>query len=209
VAAADERGVTVLAVPGSVRSPASEGTNFLIADGCGVARDAPDVLAALELACAGAGRCLQTGAAVHLRDRPAAGAATRAVPGGSGSAQNRLSAAERAVFEALDDVAILRARVRALGIGARSDGGRPRPARDARACGQIGLRLGATRRRRCQRLSAAAQPARSFMGSTQSRSRAVATAAFVQLPRTVLKPARSTGSAAAAPSTPCSASATR
>ena len=42
----------MLAVPGSVRSSASEGTNSLIADGCGVARDAADVLAALELACA-------------------------------------------------------------------------------------------------------------------------------------------------------------
>jgi DNA processing protein len=98
VSAADERGVTVLAVPGSVRSPASEGTNSLIADGCGVARDAPDVLAALELACAGEGGRLQTGAAVQLRDRPAAGR--------TGTVENRLTAAERVVFEALDDVAI-------------------------------------------------------------------------------------------------------
>ena len=73
VAAADERGVTVLAVPGSVRSPASEGTNALIADGCGVARDAADVLAALELACAGPGRSLRagTGAAAAGPARPA------------------------------------------------------------------------------------------------------------------------------------------
>jgi DNA processing protein len=37
----------VLAVPGSVRSPASAGTNRLLADGAGVARDADDVLAAI------------------------------------------------------------------------------------------------------------------------------------------------------------------
>jgi DNA processing protein len=42
-----ERGVRVLAVPGSPRSAASEGTNGLIADGCPPARDATDVLVAL------------------------------------------------------------------------------------------------------------------------------------------------------------------
>ena len=97
VTAADERGVTVLAVPGSVRSPASEGTNSLIADGCGVARDAADVLAALELACAGSnyalgprtGPCGQRGFA---RNSPPAVTA-------------RLSPDERAVLEALEDVA--------------------------------------------------------------------------------------------------------
>jgi DNA processing protein len=40
---------TVLAVPGSVRSAASEGTNQLLADGIGPARDAADVLVALGL----------------------------------------------------------------------------------------------------------------------------------------------------------------
>jgi DNA processing protein len=44
-----ERGVRVLAVPGSPRSAASEGTNGLIADGCPPARDATDVLVALGL----------------------------------------------------------------------------------------------------------------------------------------------------------------
>jgi DNA processing protein len=38
-----------MAVPGSVRSPASEGTNALLTDGCQPARDADDVLAALDL----------------------------------------------------------------------------------------------------------------------------------------------------------------
>lgn len=40
----------VLAVPGSVRSPASAGTNALLAEGAGVCRDAADVLSLLELA---------------------------------------------------------------------------------------------------------------------------------------------------------------
>jgi DNA processing protein len=39
----------VLAVPGSPRSAASEGTNGLIVDGCPPARDATDVLVALGL----------------------------------------------------------------------------------------------------------------------------------------------------------------
>lgn len=50
VAAADERGIAVMAVPGSVNSSASRGTNSLIADGCGLVRDVDDVLAAIALA---------------------------------------------------------------------------------------------------------------------------------------------------------------
>lgn len=48
--AAARRGIPVMAVPGSVRSPASAGTNALLADGCAPARDAADVLTALALA---------------------------------------------------------------------------------------------------------------------------------------------------------------
>jgi predicted Rossmann fold nucleotide-binding protein DprA/Smf involved in DNA uptake len=95
--AADERGVTVLAVPGSVRSTASEGTNSLIADGCGVARDAAEALVALELACAGSGR------APHSCVRSLAQASVpRDVPP---SVTARLSAAEPSVLEALEDCA--------------------------------------------------------------------------------------------------------
>ena len=54
-----------------------------------------------------------------------------------------------------------------------------------------------------------AQPDTNLIGSVQSRPRADATAAFVQLPRIVLMPPRSTGSAAAASSTPRSTSSTR
>jgi DNA processing protein len=60
-----DRGVQVMAVPGSVRSPAAEGTNQLLADGCHPVRDAEDVLVALGLG-AGARR----GRAVDHRPAP-------------------------------------------------------------------------------------------------------------------------------------------
>lgn len=50
VAAALARGVTVAAVPGSVRSPASAGTNRLLVEGAVPVRDVDDVLTAVELA---------------------------------------------------------------------------------------------------------------------------------------------------------------
>jgi DNA processing protein len=50
VDAAARRGIPVAAVPGSVRSRASEGTNGLLVDGCIPVRDATDVLVAISLA---------------------------------------------------------------------------------------------------------------------------------------------------------------
>ncbi len=47
---ADDRGRMVMAVPGSVRSAASDGTNQLLSEGCPPCRDADDVLVALGLA---------------------------------------------------------------------------------------------------------------------------------------------------------------
>lgn len=44
-----DRGVQVMAVPGSVRSPAASGTNQLLADGCHPVRDVDDVLVALGM----------------------------------------------------------------------------------------------------------------------------------------------------------------
>jgi DNA processing protein len=44
-----DRDIDVMAVPGSVRSPASAGTNQLLADGCHPVRDADDVLVALGM----------------------------------------------------------------------------------------------------------------------------------------------------------------
>lgn len=55
VLAAEERGLTVMAVPGSVRSPASAYTNGLLADGCPPVRDCTDVLVALGLSTATSG----------------------------------------------------------------------------------------------------------------------------------------------------------
>lgn len=49
VEAALDRGRTVLAVPGSVAAEQSAGTNQLLSEGAGMARDAADVLAALGL----------------------------------------------------------------------------------------------------------------------------------------------------------------
>ena len=51
--AAARRGIPVCAVPGSVRSRASEGTNGLLVDGCTPVRDAADVLVAVSLARSG------------------------------------------------------------------------------------------------------------------------------------------------------------
>jgi DNA processing protein len=59
VEAAARRSIPVCAVPGSVHSRASDGTNQLLFDGCSPARDATDVLAAVYLARAAAGRPLQ------------------------------------------------------------------------------------------------------------------------------------------------------
>ncbi|MEA3019151.1 MAG: processing protein [Actinomycetota bacterium] len=56
VDAALERDRPVLAVPGPVRSPASAGTNGLLAAGCPPCRDAADVLVALGLTAAAAPR---------------------------------------------------------------------------------------------------------------------------------------------------------
>jgi len=50
VSAALARGVTVMAVPGSVRSSASAGTNRLLVEGAVPVRDVDDVLTAVELA---------------------------------------------------------------------------------------------------------------------------------------------------------------
>jgi DNA processing protein len=49
VGEASRRGLTVMAVPGSVRSPASEGTNLLLVDGATPVLDATDVLVTLGL----------------------------------------------------------------------------------------------------------------------------------------------------------------
>jgi DNA processing protein len=49
---AADRGIPVMAVPGSVRSSSSAGTNLLIADGCAPVLDTTDVIVALGLTAA-------------------------------------------------------------------------------------------------------------------------------------------------------------
>ena len=69
-----ERDRVVLAVPGPVRSPASSGTNALLAAGCAPCRDAGDVLVALGLtpvAQAQAAATQQSSAAVEQIERAA------------------------------------------------------------------------------------------------------------------------------------------
>ncbi len=74
------RGVTVMAVPGSVRNPAAAGTNFLLSEGCAPACATEDVLVALGLATAG-----------------------RVVAGALDAASPRLDPLQQRVLDALDD----------------------------------------------------------------------------------------------------------
>jgi DNA processing protein len=107
--AAARRGIPVGAVPGSVRSKASSGTNALIADGCFPVRDAVDVLCAIDLTRAEpvTGRSARH---VQCRDRPRK-EPTVTVPtdGDNRSDRDTRGAAapageeERRVLEAVDD----------------------------------------------------------------------------------------------------------
>ncbi|MGH9071113.1 MAG: hypothetical protein ACRDX8_08125, partial [Acidimicrobiales bacterium] len=81
---------TVMAVPGSVRSPASAGTNGLIADGCAPVRDVDDVLVALGLS-----RCSSTGLSRGGHEELATG-------GGRRSPGEGWSESERRIWCALD-----------------------------------------------------------------------------------------------------------
>jgi DNA processing protein len=89
VEAAAARGIPVGAVPGSIRSPTSEGTNRLLADGCFPVCGVDDILTALALH----GVLLPAGAAV---------AAHVAAPSsGSSVAGGEYSGPDRTLFEAL------------------------------------------------------------------------------------------------------------
>ena len=105
--AAARRGIPVCAVPGSVRSASSAGTNALLVDGCIPVRDATDVLVAISLARAGLDgppNC-RTTLGGEVRPRPASG--SRRGPayrsGTSDVGGPPLSSSERTVLEALDD----------------------------------------------------------------------------------------------------------
>jgi DNA processing protein len=85
VEAAAARGIPVGAVPGSIRSPTSEGTNRLLADGCFPVCGVDDILTALALR----GVRLPAGMAGHTRS-----ADTRAAP-------DDYRGPDRALFDAL------------------------------------------------------------------------------------------------------------
>ncbi len=89
--AAARRSIPVCAVPGSVHSPASAGTNGLLADGCVPVRDATDVLAAVSLVRAAKGM-----------PAPSAGCAG---PSGRSPAEPHagLDHVQRAVLQAVED----------------------------------------------------------------------------------------------------------
>lgn len=95
VEAAARRSIPVCAVPGSVRSRASDGTNQLLFDGCSPVRDATDVMAAVYLARASAGRPLDPVGAVRPRDRTDDGVEP--------AVGRRLSPIQRSVLDAVDD----------------------------------------------------------------------------------------------------------
>jgi DNA processing protein len=88
--AAARRSIPVCAVPGSVHSRASAGTNQLLVDGCTPVRDADDVLAAVTLARQGRG---MSGPVVASRDRRSAGDAQT-------GPDDRV---QRSVWDAVDD----------------------------------------------------------------------------------------------------------
>lgn len=118
VRAANRRGVSVGAVPGSVRSPASAGTNDLLADGCFVVRDAADVLVAVGLARA---------SATPVRPRVAAG---RRASGRGASSSGPSVTAPATLFEPVTGPAAAHPPVaRAPAAGSLADGsaaaGRP------------------------------------------------------------------------------------
>jgi DNA processing protein len=111
VSAALDRGIPVGAVPGSIRSPTSEGTNKLLSDGCFPVCDVTDVLVALSLC----------GAPVPLPAQPAQPAApTR--PAAMPAAPSPLPSVDdggedRRVWEALThDPASLDQLVRSTGL---------------------------------------------------------------------------------------------
>ncbi len=112
------RGVDVMAVPGSLRNPAAEGTNQLLVDGCAPVRGADDVLMALGLSSV---------------DRAAKRSGQRRMPSGDGAAvldavDDGPTAAEEIVLRSGLDVRVVYAQIEILiGLGHLvPDGGRVR-----------------------------------------------------------------------------------
>lgn len=98
-----ERGIPIGAVPGSIRSPASKGTNDLLADGCFPVRDVSDIAVALALANAGSETKVQRSGSTRLNAK-IHHALPAEKPGLStkDAKYNNLSAIEKTVFESVD-----------------------------------------------------------------------------------------------------------
>jgi DNA processing protein len=114
--AAARRSVPVCAVPGSVRSRASDGTNALLVDGCTPVRDATDVLVAVSLARVGSGSAVSAvedpdGAASEVAPVPSMAPtppmapipSIAPTPRGSPPEPPAMTAHQRSVWEAVDD----------------------------------------------------------------------------------------------------------
>jgi len=111
--AAARRSIPVCAVPGSVRSASSAGTNGLLVDGCIPVRDATDVLVALSLARTGRGAPPCRSAPAVSNHRPSPGHSRAVEPKGDSkralrpvhdaAASPGLSKPELTVLHALDD----------------------------------------------------------------------------------------------------------
>ncbi len=97
VEAAARRSIPVCVVPGSVHSPASRGSNALLAEGCTPVRDATDVLVAVSLARAGRCRAVAD---------PGDGRGGRGSKGAVGDADLRLSTPQLAVWRAVEDTPV-------------------------------------------------------------------------------------------------------
>jgi DNA processing protein len=115
VEAAIERGRPVMAVPGSVRSPASVGTNALLSEGCQPVRDADDVLTALDLERTG-------GEAPTKSTRSALDDAARAVLRALDWQPTATDEVLRRTGMGLDEVAVVLARLEESGLARRGDG---------------------------------------------------------------------------------------
>lgn len=102
--AAARRGIPVCAVPGSVKSASSSGTNALLVDGCTPVRDAADVLVALSLAGAEVG--MNRAGPPGSNGAPPVGPADRRGDRFDSAVTGPLSGPERAVLEALDDTPV-------------------------------------------------------------------------------------------------------
>jgi DNA processing protein len=119
-----DRGVPVLAVPGSVLAEQSAGTNRLISEGTLVARDVADVLAALGVHVpAGSGRLFDTGA-VDARAAGPGGAVAAVLSAVPATVEQIASAADVSVSDAVTALA----RLEATGTVRRVPGGYERVA---------------------------------------------------------------------------------